>query len=272
MYYFYQGLVQKIVPAGCMLLIPDALLYFITNSLIAPEFEHLPQLPASIGEKAPLREVLNLLSLCNLVLLANALDPRTYSVGVSVERKIVNRQFDGNNIPFNERRSIWHCRSVCLDMFRWFREHYVVRKCGEDVDLVSIYLVQQAQAILVYKHHAGRLEYSSTDDCDLSKLTKQIGAAVELDPTSYSVWLPVLAKFQEGCGDLQDPSGLWLETNLLLDSANEYEVVCRKPVEALGVVPHFEGSLTTLDRQYLEGRCWISNHDKRIIATLRKSM
>ena len=63
MYYFYQGLVQNIVPADCMLLIPDALLYFITNSLIAPEFEHLLQLSASIGEKALLCEVLNLLSL-----------------------------------------------------------------------------------------------------------------------------------------------------------------------------------------------------------------
>jgi len=95
-----------------------------------PMFERFPQLPSSKGEKVPVSEALNLLSLCNILLLSNALNPTTYLDDSSPEKRVANTTFDFNNISFKHRRSAWRCRVVCLDMFRWFRQHYVVQKGG----------------------------------------------------------------------------------------------------------------------------------------------
>jgi hypothetical protein len=195
-------------------------------TLTASVFEHLPQLFLLKGEKVPVHEALNLLLLCNLLMLSNALNPATYLDDTSLDKQAANASFDFNSFSFKHRRAIWWCRAVCLDIFRWFRQYYTVRKEGVEVDLVSFYLINQTSAILRYKHKVDQTECPSTDGCTVANLAKQIDAAFEVDEVTHRGWVSRCTR--QGHGIDKRLSSEYL----LLQDIERYEIICHESVEA----------------------------------------
>jgi hypothetical protein len=100
------------------------------------------------------------------------------------------------------------------------------------------------------------------DGCTVAKLTKQIDAALEVDHMTYSLWIECPAK-QEDHG-LNSP--LLLEESLLMQDIDQYEVICRAPLE-VRKNSYFGNVLTRLDRQYLSGRKWTVEVEKGALAS-----
>ena len=151
---------------------------------------------------------------------------------------------------------------MCLDLFRWFRQYYTVRKEGKEIDLVSYYLVHQASAILGYKREVDQREYPSTDGCTVGNLMKQIDAAFEVDEATHRVWDSHPAK-REDHGIDEIPSS---DTYLLLQDIDQYEIICRESVEAWSNLD-FGEVLTSLDRRYLAGQKWTVELEKEALAS-----
>jgi hypothetical protein len=229
-------------------------------TLTASVFEHLPQLFLLKGEKVPVHEALNLLLLCNLFMLSNALNPATYLDDTSLDKQAMNASFDFNSFSFKHRRAIWRCRAVCLNIFRWFRQYYTMRKEGVEVNLVSFYLIHQASAILRYKHEVDQTECPSTDGCTVANLAKQIDAAFEVDEATHRGWVSRCTR--QGHGVDKRLSSEYL----LLQDIERYEIICHESVEAWGSST-FREVLTTLDRKYLAGQEWTVKVEKKALAS-----
>lgn len=99
--------------------------------------------------------VLDLFSFCNLMIMANVLDLRTYDAVPGVAAK-----HDVNGISTKERYEMSYARGRCWDILHWFFSAYEIFDKGTDeaVDgfkLVAMqYLWQQGMAILEFKRKA----------------------------------------------------------------------------------------------------------------------
>jgi len=133
------------------------------------------------------------------------------------------------------------------------------------VDLVSEYLVQQARALLRYKHTIDRRN-GSTDGCTAG-LVKQIDAALGVDEATHRLWISGRERWDDSSVDV-DPS--WLEESLLLQEVDQYEVTCCMSVEACKN-PAFGDSLTSLDRQYLVAREVFMMAEKKLATSYQSS-
>ncbi|PPQ75956.1 hypothetical protein CVT26_005784 [Gymnopilus dilepis] len=164
------------------------------------EFEHLPKLDTFSG-------VLDLLSLCNAIILANALDPRTYSVPgqgeeeeASKERAMAMETYDLNDIPHAERLEMIHARGICVHLLQWFEAHFEIQDKRNDhvIGIVAgAYLGRQAATIVNYKAAACPIaghKVEGAPHCSPDMLNKQVKNAIQVwpdakqnfDPTNHT--------------------------------------------------------------------------------------
>jgi hypothetical protein len=99
--------------------------------------------------------VLDLFTFCNLMIMANVLDLRTYQPVPGVQTK-----FDANSIGTKERYEMAYARGRCWDILLWFFSVHEIfdKDTGEAIDgfkLVAMkYLWQQGCAIIEFKRKA----------------------------------------------------------------------------------------------------------------------
>ena len=163
-----------------------------TDSHMATDvvLQHLPDIKNFDG-------ILDLLSLCILVILGNVLDFQTYSApnqhqtesATQVQRSLMNR-FDRNDIQVDERMAMCHGRGVAIFLLKWVRSCCLVT--GPDgvavEDLPSLYLVKVLKALLSYKRMAQKKRINGTPHCTLSLLERQIQNVVQCDPSFETQW------------------------------------------------------------------------------------
>jgi hypothetical protein len=133
---------------------------------------HLPNLKSFEG-------VLDLLTFCNLMILANVLDPRTYQFAPGGTHKD-HCLHDVNGIPAKERYEMTYARGRCWDIILWFFSKYEIfeKESGLGIDghkqVAMRYLSDQGSAILEYKRRADKniAEYGSPHT--LKALTEQM--------------------------------------------------------------------------------------------------
>jgi hypothetical protein len=155
-----------------------------------PAASHLPNINNIDG-------LMNLLSACVLVILANVLDFRTYRAPTQEENQKANKNqqilidHDFNSIPTNERLAICYSRGVALHLINWVRKFCVVTNPeGEIVqDLPSSYFVQISQTLIKYKRGANTSHLELQANCTLDMLTRQIKNVVKIDSGFSSLWL-----------------------------------------------------------------------------------
>jgi hypothetical protein len=116
------------------------------------ELGHLPNLTSFEG-------VLDLLTFCNLMVLANVLDFRTYQPAPGGSHKDHNLH-DVNEIPAKERYEMAYARGRCWDMLLWFFSKYEIfeKESGLVIDghkeVAMRYLSDQGWTILEFKRRA----------------------------------------------------------------------------------------------------------------------
>ncbi len=154
-------------------------------------FHHLPDVQTLNG-------LLDLLSLCNLVVLGNVLDFRTYSAPNQGDQQVMTEQqkktmrlYDRNNISKNERMVICYARGVALSIFCWVRHCASIKNPDGEVvhDLPSALLVQQLNALLTYKAAAMQAKLQGAPHCDTPSLRSQVLNVVQCDDLLKNFWL-----------------------------------------------------------------------------------
>ena len=154
-------------------------------------FTHLPDLNTFDG-------IINLLSLCNLVILGNVLDFRTYLApnqpperAATPAEQHVLEGYDRNKIPKQERAAMMFYRGLAFEVVDWIklRFHFWDPK-GQDIDLPSHYLIQQLLALLEYKSDAAENKkgHAGAPHCTLSLLEKQIHNIVGCNEALKKYW------------------------------------------------------------------------------------
>ncbi|KAF8957876.1 hypothetical protein BDZ97DRAFT_1669173, partial [Flammula alnicola] len=151
---------------------------------------HLPDVQTFPG-------LVNLLSLCNLVILGNVLDFRAYSApnqkaedGADPHQQVLMDHYDRNNISKQERVSMMFARGIALELVRWVREFCVVTSPKGEVipDLPSDYISRQMAALLKYKAEAEQNEIVGAPHCTLELLQKQINDVIACDEDLKRYW------------------------------------------------------------------------------------
>ncbi|KAF9521643.1 hypothetical protein CPB83DRAFT_778366 [Crepidotus variabilis] len=140
------------------------------------EIQHLPNI-------ATLDGVLDLLSLCNLVILGNVLDYRTYSAPNQAEKKEITplqalnmEGFDQNDIPWDERVSACYARGIAITVLRAIQQHCLIVN-GEGYEqslLPTRMLARQIKGLFLYKKQAVLLELEGVPHCTVSLLETQL--------------------------------------------------------------------------------------------------
>ncbi|KDR76668.1 hypothetical protein GALMADRAFT_67271, partial [Galerina marginata CBS 339.88] len=163
-----------------------------------------PRVLAHIPNLNDMEGVLNFLSLCNLVILANVLDGRTYQGWGQEDEKRTKKHlhdikaYDRNAIPFEEREKYRHARGMCLHMLLWFGARYEATfhdPTGKDVpidvlcDLVFAYLVQQGRALLLYKQKAEKHKITGYPGRTSKLLSVQLDAVFGIDERLKKGWI-----------------------------------------------------------------------------------
>lgn len=156
-----------------------------------PAYSHIPDLNTFGG-------IINLLSLCNLVILGNVLDFSTYLApnqpperNTMLAEQEVLENHDRNKIPKQERVAMMFYRGLAFEVIGWMKLHFEFwNPKGEAVDLPSHYLAQQLLALLEYKLDASEKKKGSAGapHCTLALLQKQIGNVTKCNKDLEKYW------------------------------------------------------------------------------------
>jgi hypothetical protein len=159
--------------------------------IIGLAYSHIPDLNTFGG-------IINLLSLCNLVILGNVLDFRTYLApnqppernATPAEEEVLEHH-DRNKIPKQERVAMMLYRGLAFEVIEWVKQNFEFRNPkGKAVDLPSHYLAQQLLALLEYKKDASDNKKGSAGapHCTLSLLEKQIANVTKCNKALEKYW------------------------------------------------------------------------------------
>ena len=113
---------------------------------------HLPNLTSIDG-------VLDLLTFCNMMIMANVLDSRTYEPATGSTKELMDLH-DVNAIPAKERQQMAYARGRCWDILRWFFNKYEIYDKELDFAIDGFheigmgYLAHQGTTILDFKKMA----------------------------------------------------------------------------------------------------------------------
>ena len=140
--------------------------------------------------------VLNLLSVCVLIVLGNVLDFRTYRAPNQYENTMADEQLrellksiDLNTIPRNERKAICYARGVALHVMNWI-QHCCTIKFGDKVveDLPSQFLVQIANTLWHYKKGADNRMLDGAPHCTVIGMRRQVTNVMESNGKLRKTW------------------------------------------------------------------------------------
>ena len=148
---------KKKNPAQAILLHRIAIFYhdiLVKQRIVDGEYDpgHLPNLTRFEG-------ALDLLTFCNLMILANVLDSRTYEPLPGDEDSLLT-DHDVNEIPDEERYEMAYARGRCLDILHWFFHKYEIfdKESGLAIDgfqeIGMGYLAHQGTLIIHFKKMA----------------------------------------------------------------------------------------------------------------------
>jgi hypothetical protein len=152
---------------------------------------HLPNVQTFDG-------LLNLLSVCILVILGNVLDFRTYKapnqsddVKATPQQKELMISDDINSLSQNERVACCYARGVALYIMKWVRSCAIITDPDGHIvqDLPSRFLVQILNSLLTYKKAAAAKALSGAPHCTFSLLKKQALNVLECDSALQAAWL-----------------------------------------------------------------------------------
>ncbi|KAF8965329.1 hypothetical protein BDZ97DRAFT_1659254, partial [Flammula alnicola] len=214
---------------------------------------HLPDVQTFPG-------LVNLLSLCNLVILGNVLDFRAYSApnqkaedGADPHQQVLMERYDRNNISKQERVSMMFAHGIALELVCWVREFCVVTSPKGEVipDLPSDYISRQMAALLKYKAEAEQNEIVGAPHCTLELLQKQINDVIACDEDLKRYWNNPPQKIDDttlGFGPQKGYSLRWKEGAIQLKT---YEQLLR------------DGA-TPLDKKYMRGEVYRSTQDQKM--------
>ena len=136
-----------------------------------------------------------LLSLCNFVILGNVLDFRTYSAPNQAQnaKKSVCQEdlwwnFDRNQIPAAERRSICYARGMALGILEAIDAHCSIFSTNGSADakvdnLPWRLLADQMRTIVQYKREALEKTHEGVPHCTLTTVQHQMRAVASLEQT-----------------------------------------------------------------------------------------
>ncbi|KAF8911444.1 hypothetical protein CPB84DRAFT_1812312 [Gymnopilus junonius] len=156
-------------------------------------FYHLGLVDGSI----PSSGLLNLLSVCVLVVLGNVLDFCTYSAPnqandkrATPQQKLLMDDYDVNSISYNERVACCYARGVALYVMKWVCSCTVITGPNGEVvdDLPSQFFVQILNSLLTYKRAAVAKHLDGVPHCSVSLLERQAFNVVECDATLQAMW------------------------------------------------------------------------------------
>ena len=157
--------------------------YFQTkffNLLIAIDTPHVPKLES-------ISSLLDLLTLCFLVIASNFLDPQTYQYPCDIPsdndvKKM--KLFDLNDIDAADRRHHSYARGLAWKITRWCEDNFEIyaTNSSEEVsthDLIITYFGTLARKIVAYKSIAQAAKMQGVPHCNSEILDQQIGYCFE---------------------------------------------------------------------------------------------
>jgi hypothetical protein len=187
-----------------------------TDRLTDPAYNHIPDLQE-------FKSLLDIVTLCGLNILSNALDSRTYEPRGS---KYELEEFDYNIIPKVDRNAYMYTRGKCLELLCWIGNNYSLRDPAENLKEPSLpmmvaYITQQASAIKAYKVAAEEVSIlGNALKCTAKQLAWQLEVALNLLPGQQRIK-------KKNFGFLDSPTSLaW--------TGAQFEVLCDDKPKCLG--------------------------------------
>lgn len=154
-----------------------------------------------------MRGFVDFLTLCNLGILFNSLDIRSYQLSIpdgkndtEVLRNARFREYDFNAIPFIDRGRNVYARGLSLELLRWVHTHFELKPINHDGSVKNprqfyfTYIIEQALCILQYKElwdkeqEEGREEALEESRFTEEALRKQITWAMLTIPEIKAPW------------------------------------------------------------------------------------
>jgi hypothetical protein len=130
---------------------------------------------------------IDVLTLCNYCILANILDPRTYSFpdqsygqAATATHKLQRDKHDYNALSPSDRLYFSYVRGLAINLIHWLDSRYGFKSTREDdtaYDLGTLaryYLHQQVRAVLRYKIRAEKERVEGVPNCTSKDLRRQI--------------------------------------------------------------------------------------------------
>jgi hypothetical protein len=142
-----------------------------TDGQIDPASDHVPDIE-------DFKSLLDVVTLCNLVILSNALDGRTYQL------------VQTGSISAEERLSSIYARGKCIDLLNWIDEHYrLYDPKQKNTDrcswMIAEYFVQQISAIKIHKMEAeknGICGSDSAQNCTAKQVSNELDMVSAIFP------------------------------------------------------------------------------------------
>ena len=129
--------------------------------------------------------MLNLLTLCFLVILSNVLDPRTYLINEGDDTEQKMDYFDYNQLSALDRRRCTFFRGMAWHILTWIQENFDFTDASDGTkyhfftDIVYQMFQCQSQAILNYKAKALERGIQGAQGCTYKWLQTQINSCFE---------------------------------------------------------------------------------------------
>lgn len=147
--------------------------------------------------------VLDLLSLCWMVIMSNVLDHRTYSAPNQDEYEDASPaelkrlgENDLNAIPQEERLNMVYARGICYDILRWFDAHFTVEDIATGVQRDAFglrWIATETFKLMRYKETAELQGLQGAAHCTPKMLQHQINNVMQMEITRQ-VWVAVHAE------------------------------------------------------------------------------
>ena len=146
--------------------------------------------------------LLDFLTLCNMGILFNVLDGRTYGEpNEPYPQSHYRDKYDYNTIPDNDRRAYVYARGISLDLIRWLNSKLIVtgvegnadpQERLEIKDLQVQYITRQGLTILQYLEkwiaEEKKKEESHFPNVDMDSLENQLLWAMDTIPWMETSW------------------------------------------------------------------------------------
>lgn len=156
--FYHEALVQKRLEDGSKCMNPSCVPNPLTHRTFLYYF--LVFRPGHVPQITDFDSLLNLLTFCNLVIMANVLDSRTYEKDPGASDSVALSKHDANAIPVKERYAMAYARGRCWDILFWVFHKYEVfdKETGEMIDgfsqVAMRYLAHLGSTIIEFKRRS----------------------------------------------------------------------------------------------------------------------